>query len=318
MKQGRNEKCSCGSGKKFKNCCFKSETQVSTTPGVPQFVNTMFNNGNELLKSFNENYEETFQFDKDRDTNITCLGLEMILKNPNTNKYFSVIVSDEVLTKDEINMRWNFSKSVNGDLNKLGNLILDQNPDFSKTLKENKPIRVELLNGVEWNNKHPDTFHIPSSDDKKSIQIGTSVKVVDTKYNERFWVEIVDFITEDLLVGRIDNELMMKQPYSLGDKIFLKLDNVIDIFNENYQKWLIYQESSKSPLELTSNNTKTIEIDGSEYVFSMWESKDGEDFLRIHKDGLWFDSIPDFPLELFEELVEDDFLSILNYLLNEE
>ena len=315
MKQGRNEKCNCGSGKKFKNCCLKGDSQDSPTSSVPQFVNTMFNNGNELLHSMNEDFEETFEFNKDRDINITCLGLEMILKNPNTNKYFSVIISDEVLTKDEINMRWNFIKSVDGDLNKLGNLILDQNPNFSKTLQENKPIRIELLNGVSWSNKHPETFHIPSNEDKKSIQIGTSVKVVDTKYNERFWVEIEDFVTEDLMIGRIDNELVNKQPYSLDDKIFLIMDNVIDIFNDDYQSWLIKQESSKTPLDLTSNNLKRIKVDGTEFILSMCKSKFGKDFLMIHKDGVWFDSIPGFPLEVFQEIENNELFTSMDEFL---
>ena len=40
------------------------------------------------------------------------------------------------------------------------------------------------------------------------------------------------------MVGEINNTLVGKQPYSLGDKIFLTMDNIIDVHDEDYENWV--------------------------------------------------------------------------------
>ena len=105
-------------------------------------------------------------------------------------------------------------------------------------LKKGKPIQIELLNGVEYNKKHTETFYIPSNEKKSKVDLGDSVKVCDMKYGERFWVHIDDFISDDLMVGIIDNQLVGNQPYSNGDKIYLTKDNIIDVFDEEYERWV--------------------------------------------------------------------------------
>ena len=97
--------------------------------------------------------------------------------------------------------------------------------------RNDKPYQIELLDGVEQNKKHPTTFHIPSKEEKDSIQIGTHVKVADTEVGERFWVEVDDIISDDLMIGRIDNVLISNQPYNFNDRIYLTKDNFIDILD---------------------------------------------------------------------------------------
>jgi hypothetical protein len=94
---------------------------------------------------------------------------------------------------------------------------------------ENKPLKIELVNGISQNRKYPNSFKMPSLDVKSKLKVGDLVKVSDELYNERFWVEILEFVSEELIIGRIDNELIMEQPYTLNHKIFLSLENIIDI-----------------------------------------------------------------------------------------
>ena len=101
---------------------------------------------------------------------------------------------------------------------------------------KSKPIQVELLNGVEQNKKHPNRFHIPSNEQKSKVDLGDSVKVCGG--GERFWVHIVDFISDDLMVGIIDNVLVGNQTYNCDDKIYLTKDNIIDVYDEEYKRWV--------------------------------------------------------------------------------
>ena len=43
------------------------------------------------------------------------------------------------------------------------------------------------------------------------------------------WVEIDDFITDDLMIGIIRNDLVGNQPYTFNDKIFMKMEHIIMI-----------------------------------------------------------------------------------------
>ena len=110
----------------------------------------------------------------------------------------------------------------------LKDSIID-NIIIPKVVKDRKVFNIELLNGMRRNKEYPTTFHIPSYEEKSKVGVGSFVKVVDTKYGERFWVIVKEFVLDELMVGEINNELKKNQPYSLGDEIFLKYDNIIDI-----------------------------------------------------------------------------------------
>ena len=201
----------------------------------------MFDNWETLLHQMGRDFEKDFDYTMTKDETINCLGLRIQLKNPKTNKTFSLIVSDDSLEKGELLERIDYGKSVGGDLSKIGKWIEKRKTKKEKiqnNLSNKKPIQIELMDGVEQNKKHPNSFHIPSNEKKSKVEVGDCVKVVDTEYGERFWVIIKEFITDELMVGEINNTLVGNQPYSLGDKIFLTMDNIIDVHDEDYENWV--------------------------------------------------------------------------------
>lgn len=96
-------------------------------------------------------------------------------------------------------------------------------------LKKGIPIQIDLKDGVEMNEKHPTTFNIPSDEEKDELKVGDVVKIIDQWNRERFWVEIKDFITDDLMVCIVRNDLMNNQPYDFGDELFVTKRNIIDV-----------------------------------------------------------------------------------------
>lgn len=207
---------------------------------LPKYINRMYDNWETLLQQMGRDFERDFDYTITEDETINCLGLRIQLKNPKTNKTFSLIVSDDSLEKGELRRRIDYGNSVGGDLTKIGDWIEKRKSEEEKiynNLKEGKPIQIDLLNGVEQNKKHPNSFHILSDEKKSKIKVGDCVKIVDS--TERFWVIVKEFISDELMVGEINNQLVGNQPYSLGDKIFLTMDNVIDVHDEDYERWLI-------------------------------------------------------------------------------
>ncbi|NVK76014.1 MAG: hypothetical protein HWE24_21265 [Oceanospirillaceae bacterium] len=213
----------------------------TTEPQIPNYVNQMFDNWESILKQMEWDFEDEFGYVKTKSETISCLGLQINLINPKTKKPFSIIISDDLLEGDEITKRLNYGYKVGGDLTKIGEWLdkrKSDNEEITKNLERGKPIQIELLNGVEQNKEFPTSFHIPSEEKKSKIEVGDKVKVVDIQHSERFWVKVEEFISDELMVGVIDNELIGKQPYSLGDKIFLTMDNIIDVHDEDYDLWL--------------------------------------------------------------------------------
>lgn len=210
-------------------------------PQIPNYVNTMFDNWESILKEMGYGFEDDFGYVQTKSETISCLGLEIKLTNPKTNKPFSIIISDDLLEGDEIVNRLNYGNKVGGDLTKIGDWLDKRKTELTNqqtNIKKGSPIQIELLNGVEQNKQYPNSFHIPSDEKKSKVEVGDVVKVVDTEYGERFWVIVKEFISDELMVGEIDNRLVGKQPYSLGDKIFLTKDNIIDVNDEEYREYI--------------------------------------------------------------------------------
>ncbi len=82
-----------------------------------------------------------------------------------------------------------------------------------------------LINAVEMNHAHPDTFDIPDQLEIESILPGKFVKVSNSQ--ERFWVEILER-ENDVLIGRIDNHLFSRL-LKHNDLIQFCTDNVYDV-----------------------------------------------------------------------------------------
>jgi len=71
-----------------------------------------------------------------------------------------------------------------------------------------------LDDAVEIHNENPDTFWIPSNEEKNNLSVGSIVKLIfsmevsagsDEASTERMWVEILN-IEHDVFTGRLDNE----------------------------------------------------------------------------------------------------------------
>jgi hypothetical protein len=224
---------------------------------IPNYVNTMFDNWESILKQMEWDFEDEFGYVKTKSERISCLGLVINLTNPKTNKPFSIIVSDDLLEGDEIVKRLNYGNKVGGDLTKVGEWLdkrESQLSDVKKNLEKGTPIQIDLLNGVEMNKQNPNTFHIPSDEEKSNIEVGDVVKVVDTENSERFWVIVKEFISDELMVCEIDNELINNQPYSLGDKIFVTKDNIINIYNEKSLDGKQLKEDGTYDIKKDENN----------------------------------------------------------------
>jgi hypothetical protein len=208
---------------------------------IPKFVNEMYNNWEIFLQQMGGNFERDYKYEMGKDEVISCIGLSVKLTNPKTNKQFSIIISDDLLESGEVRKRLNYGNKVCGDLTKVGEWLDKRKSSkdrIENNLKNEKPIQIDLLNGVEYNKEHSETFHIPSDEKKSKVNVGDCVKVVDNQYGERFWVIVKDFISDELMVGEINNELVGNQPYSLGDKIFLTMDNIIDVLDDDYKKYV--------------------------------------------------------------------------------
>lgn len=94
------------------------------------------------------------------------------------------------------------------------------------------PTKYTLLDAEKQHDKHPGTFWIPESYDRRHLKVGDTVKLLfeptdPALISERMWVEIIERgITR--YVGVLRND-----PFNLdieyGDEVHFKPENVIDI-----------------------------------------------------------------------------------------
>ncbi|HSZ74676.1 MAG TPA: hypothetical protein VK779_07645 [Rhizomicrobium sp.] len=87
-----------------------------------------------------------------------------------------------------------------------------------------------LIDGVELNRQHPDTFLIPSVTERTSAKVGELVKVgVESTERgfERFWVEIVNRIDDGRYVGRVDNDLADGWGFNYNDHIIFAAQHIL-------------------------------------------------------------------------------------------
>lgn len=94
--------------------------------------------------------------------------------------------------------------------------------------------RAKLESGTRLNRAHPDTFYIPSEEEKRRVGPGGLVKLdwsIRRSYGERMWV-IVESRKGNKLAGRIDSFPVLAY-FQHGDKVKFTLDNIVDIFDDN-------------------------------------------------------------------------------------
>ena len=94
----------------------------------------------------------------------------------------------------------------------------------------------KLINGIEQNALYPDTFEIPSVEEKSQIGVDSIVKLVFVANDliERMWVIVTKVITDPSgtqMVGLLDNDpISLESGLKYGDEIKFTPDHVISIF----------------------------------------------------------------------------------------
>ncbi|MFG3231697.1 DUF2314 domain-containing protein [Streptomyces antibioticus] len=91
--------------------------------------------------------------------------------------------------------------------------------------------RWHLNSGVEFNRLHPETFWIPSDEEKDALVPGVPVKLMfDMKdgWGERMWVEVVA-VKKRNIIGVLRNDPWGIPRLHHGDRIRFKRDHIIDI-----------------------------------------------------------------------------------------
>lgn len=98
-------------------------------------------------------------------------------------------------------------------------------------------MKYTLIDGVERNAENPDTFYIPSKEDKETVNIGTLVKLgfetndIEECGGERMWV-VVTQKTEGGFVGTLRNSPVFMD-LDFGDVVHFQSKNIIDIAEDD-------------------------------------------------------------------------------------
>lgn len=94
---------------------------------------------------------------------------------------------------------------------------------------------IKFTNGVEMNQQHPDTYHIPSEAEKVAVKPGDNVKVgvaVAGRVNsEKFWVLVTENDTANqIITGTVNNDLVCTDSHGLvdGDSITVPYYAILD------------------------------------------------------------------------------------------
>lgn len=97
--------------------------------------------------------------------------------------------------------------------------------------------RWELGNGVENNQRWPDTFWIPSDEEKAEVDVGTRVKVAfqmrqgygeQDGWGERMWVDVTE-VKGDRFIGELFSQPVGIPKLESGHRIGFTADHIIDI-----------------------------------------------------------------------------------------
>jgi uncharacterized protein YegJ (DUF2314 family) len=94
-------------------------------------------------------------------------------------------------------------------------------------------MNITLIDGVERNTENPDTFWIPSEEEKDTVKEGMLCKLgfetndCEDCGGERMWV-VVTHKTEGGFVGTLRNEPVFLD-LEFGDEVHFQRNNIIDI-----------------------------------------------------------------------------------------
>lgn len=85
---------------------------------------------------------------------------------------------------------------------------------------------IKLLDGIKRNKQHPDTFEIPTSEEKTALKVGDLVKLCFAD-KERMWV-VVTKVSKTAIEGKLDNHPVIVN-MKLGDKVVFERKHIIGI-----------------------------------------------------------------------------------------
>jgi hypothetical protein len=105
-----------------------------------------------------------------------------------------------------------------------------------------------LGSGVERNRYHPDSFEIPTDEEKRSIEPGDHVRLLfelKDGWCERMWVS-VSAIKRRHIVGELINTPAGIPRLDPGDKVVFKHDHVIDI---HWKGWATKEVAAPAPTQ---------------------------------------------------------------------
>ena len=102
------------------------------------------------------------------------------------------------------------------------------------TKRKVKKLPYMLEDGVQRNKQHPDTFYIPSQEERTSLQVGDVAKLVFLYREsdvicggERMWV-LITKVQDDGYEGTLDNKPFMADVLHFGEVVRFKPEHVID------------------------------------------------------------------------------------------
>lgn len=99
--------------------------------------------------------------------------------------------------------------------------------------KEPNIFKPKLVNAVTMHEKYPETPPIPTNEAINDLNIGDYVKVINnTEVPEPFWIKLGN-ITNNVIIGKINNKLSDNSNYESGSLIYLKRNNICSICKDN-------------------------------------------------------------------------------------
>lgn len=93
-----------------------------------------------------------------------------------------------------------------------------------------KKLKYSLVDGVERNTNHPDTFWIPSEEEKNSLKVKDLAKLgflSKKDGGERMWVEITERNGDSFKGVLRNNPVLLKLNYD--DEVVFESKNIIDV-----------------------------------------------------------------------------------------
>jgi hypothetical protein len=86
-----------------------------------------------------------------------------------------------------------------------------------------------FVNALSMSRLHPDSFQAPFKVDLDRIGVGTIVKICN--HFERFWCVVVSVNDAGFITATVNNRLLGKYGYNVGDLLMFHKDNVYCIWD---------------------------------------------------------------------------------------